>query len=206
MQKDPHAVHVYVDGSFQGHQGRRAGYAGHVEFPDGPGEEEIVFGGFKESTNNRMELAAVVAALKWIRESRPTTTRVQIFSDSRYVIDNIPRAPYWCADKGRTAYGRPIENADLWNKFLAEWTRAGVRVDFGWVKGKSSPLLRKVDASAKAAAKSGVKVDRGYRPGKVGHSLKKGGTAAQILNVPRKLRRTAAGLPSRHAGYRLAQP
>jgi hypothetical protein len=64
-----------------------------------------------------MELAAVVASPKWIRESRPTTTRVQIFSDSRYVIDNIPRAPYWCAVSGLRlgyyAYAWPMLAAEL---------------------------------------------------------------------------------------------
>jgi len=50
-----------------------------------------------------------------------------------------------------------------------------VRVDFGLVKGKSNPLLKKVDRTAKEAARSGMAVDRGYRPGKIGRPKTKGG-------------------------------
>jgi ribonuclease HI len=177
MERDPHALQIFVDGSCFMHDGRRSGYAGYVVRPDGSPEEEIVFRGFEESTNNRMELSACIAALEWIREERPLVGRVQIFSDSRYVIDNIPRAPYWQRDGWRNAQGRPIEHWELWKQFLTAWSKAGVRVHFGWMKGKADPLRKKVDQAAKQAAQSGTDIDRGYRPGKIGRAKTKGGSA-----------------------------
>src|SRR6516162_8786528 len=100
MQPDPHALQVSVDGSCLAHQGRRSGYAGIVEWPDGA-IQEIIFSGYEESTINRMELAACLAALEWVIDKRPRVHRVQIFSDSQYVIDSIPRTPYWQRDRWR---------------------------------------------------------------------------------------------------------
>jgi len=176
MQPDPHALQISVDGSCFMHDGRKSGNAGIVVRPDGS-TEEIVFRGFRESTISRMELAACIAVMEWMKEERPSVERVQVFSDSRYVIDNIPRAPYWQRDGWRNAAGRPIENWDLWKLFLTARGKAGVRVDFGWVQGKSDALRKMVDKAAKRAAQSGTEIDRGYRPGKIGRAKTKGGAA-----------------------------
>jgi ribonuclease HI len=127
-----------------------------------------------------MELAACIAAIEWVKRTRPATSRVQIFSDSRYVIDNIPRAHHWQRNDWRNAQGRHMEHSDLWRRFLAERKKAGVRVDFGWVKGKSSALLRKVDQAAKEAARTGTGVDRGYRSGKIGRPKTKGNVSTMF--------------------------
>jgi ribonuclease HI len=189
MQEDPHAIQIVVDGSSFVHGKRESGYAGFILYPDNPVEEQIVFHGFRESTINRMELAACIATLEWIRQVRPAASRVQIFSDSRYVIDNIPRAPYWQKSRWRNAQGRPVEHPDLWKEFLSLRSKTGVRVDFGLVKGKSTALLRKVDKAAKEAAQSGTAVDRGYRVEKIGRPKTKGSAstmfpaAGQVLVV-----------------------
>lgn len=180
MQPDPNAIQIFVDGSLLVHQGRRAGYTAHVLYRDNPVEEEIIFEGFQESTINRMELSAVIEVLKWVRRTRPPATRIQIFSDSRYVIDNIPRAPTWQKSKWRNAQGRPLENTDLWKNFLSARSRSGLPVHFGWVRGKSSALLKRVDASAKTAARSALAVDYGYCPGKIGRAVRKGGTTTMF--------------------------
>jgi ribonuclease HI len=65
---DPHAVQISVDGSCFPNEKRRSGYAGIVVYPDDPTEIEIAFQGFKESTINRMELAACIAAMNWVKE------------------------------------------------------------------------------------------------------------------------------------------
>jgi ribonuclease HI len=189
VQQDPHAVQIFVDGSCFVHRKREAGYAGFVLYPDDPEEQQIVFSGFRQSTIPRMELAACIAAMEWVRQARPSVSRVQVFSDSRYVVDSIPRAPYWQRNKWRNSQGRPMEHSDLWKEFLSARNKAGVRVDFGWVKGKSSALLRKVDKTAKEAARSGTGVDRGYKAGKIGRPKTKGGAstmfpaAGQVLAV-----------------------
>jgi ribonuclease HI len=179
MQPDPHALQISVDGCCLMHSGRQSGYAGILHYPDGT-TEEIVFRGFEESTNQRMELAACIAAVEWVQEHRLNVQRVQIFSDSTYVIDNLSRAPFWQKNGWRNAAGRPIEHRDLWKLFLKVRSKAGVRVDFGWVKGKSDDWRKAVDKAAKRAAQSGTDIDRGYRPGKIGRAKTKGGAATMF--------------------------
>jgi ribonuclease HI len=174
VQPDPHAVQISVDGSCLAHLGRRSGYAGIVEWPDGA-MQEIIFCGYEESTVNRMELAACIAALEWVIENRPRVHRIQIFSDSQYVIDSIPRAPYWQRDSWRNLQGRPIEHPDLWKAFLSARVKARMRVDFGKVQGKSTALLKMVDRLAKEAARTGTKTDRGLIVGKIGRAKTRGG-------------------------------
>lgn len=179
MERDPNALQVFVDGSCLAHDGRRSGYAGHVLQPDGS-IDEIVFRGFRESTINRMELSACIAALEWIREERPRVERVQIFSDSRYVIDNIPRARYWRTNGWRNLQGRPIEHRDLWKKFLSAWSKTSKLVHFGWAKGKADAVRKTVDRGAKDAAKAGTRIDPGYIVGKIGRAKTKGGSATMF--------------------------
>src|SRR5262245_50305726 len=97
MSADPHAVQISVDGSCYPNQGRKSGYAGVVLYPDDPTQHQILFQGFEESTINRMELTACIAALRWVREEQLERRydRVQIFSDSQYVVNGQRSALYW---------------------------------------------------------------------------------------------------------------
>jgi ribonuclease HI len=70
MTTDPHAVQISVDGSCYPDERRKSGYAGVVVYPDDPTEHEVVLQGFKESTINRMELSACIAAMEWVREEQ----------------------------------------------------------------------------------------------------------------------------------------
>ena len=176
MKTDPHAVQISVDGSCFPCEGRKSGYAGVVVYPDDPTEQEVVFQGFKESTINRMEISACIAAMKWVKEEGigRRYSRVQIFSDSQYVFNNQFTAPSWQKAKWRTAAGRPIDNSELWKVFLSAKSKAGIRIDICKVKNKSSPLLKRVDKLAKAAAKSNPRIDRGLVVGKIGRAKIKG--------------------------------
>ena len=177
MDADPHAVQISVDGSCFQHAGRRSGYAGIVLYPDDESEHEIIFQGFEESTNNRMELTACTAAMEWVRAQslrQRGYSRVQIFSDSQYVVDNQFAAQTWQRSGWRNAHGRPVENSDLWKSFLSAKAKAGVRVDLCKVVNKSTPLLKRVDKMAKAAAKSPSRRDRGLVVGKLGRAKIKG--------------------------------
>jgi len=190
MIADPHAVQIVVDGSCYPHEGRRSGYAGLVVYPDDPTEHEVIFQGFEESTINRMELSACIAAMEWVRaeEIGRRYSRVQIFSDSQYVVNYQFSAPFWQKAKWCTAAGRPIDNWRLWKDFLSVKGKAGVRVDISKVQNKSTPLLRRVDKLAKAAARSHPRVDRGLVVGKIGRAKIKGAAtmffaASQVLVI-----------------------
>ncbi|HEY5174761.1 MAG TPA: RNase H family protein [Terriglobales bacterium] len=181
MNADPHAVQISVDGSCYPNKGRKSGYAGVVVYPDDPTEHQVVFQGFKESTINRMEIFACIAAMEWVREEgiRRRYSRVQIFSDSQYVVNGQFSAPFWQKAKWSTAAGRPIDNWKLWKEFLSAKSKAGVRIDICKVQNKSTPLLKRVDKLAKAAAKSHPRIDRGLVVGKIGRAKIKG-TAAMF--------------------------
>jgi ribonuclease HI len=176
MSADPHAVQISVDGSCYPNEGRKSGYAGLVVYPNDPTEYEVVFQGFKESTNNRMELSACIAAMEWVKEEGigRRYSRVQIFSDSQYVVKFQFSAPFWQKAKWRTAAGRPTDNWDLWKEFLSAKFKAGIRIDISKVQNKSTPLLKRVDKLAKAAANSQPRVDRGLVVGKIGRAKIKG--------------------------------
>lgn len=176
MVADPHAVQISVDGSCFPNEKRKSGYAGIVVYPDAATEQEVVFQGFAESTINRMELAACIAAMDWVRDEGIGRLygRVQIFSDSQYVVDGQFSATYWQKDKWRNSAGRPVANDDLWKAFLSSKSKAGVRVDICKVRNKSTPLLQRVDKLAKAAAKSRPRIDRGLVVGKIGRAKIKG--------------------------------
>ncbi|SRR6266851_133186 len=172
MTADPHAVQISVDGSCYPNEGRKSGYAGVVLYPDDPTEHLVVFQGFAESTINRMELSACIAALQWVKEEGVGRRygRVQIFSDSQYVVNGQFSARFWQKAKWRTAAGRPIDNWGLWKEFMSAKSKAGVRVDVCKVQNKSTQLLRRVDKLAKAAAKSHSRIDRGLVIGKIGRA------------------------------------
>src|SRR6266849_327151 len=172
MTADPHAVQISVDGSCYPNEGRKSGYAGVGVYPDDPTEYQVVFQGFAESTINRMELSACIAAFDWIREEGIALrySRVQIFSDSQYVVNGHLSAPFWQKTKWRTAAGRPIDNWELWKEFLAAKSKARSRIDICKVRNKSTQLLKRVDKLAKAAAKSHPRIDRGLVIGKIGRA------------------------------------
>jgi ribonuclease HI len=141
-------------------------------YPDDPTEHPVAFQGFKESTINRMELSACIAAMNWVKEEGigQRYGRVQIFSDSQYVVNGQFSAPSWQKAKWRTAAGRPIDNSELWKEFLSAKSKAGIRIDICKVQNKSTPLLKRVDKLAKAAAKSHPRIDRGLVVGKIGRA------------------------------------
>jgi ribonuclease HI len=176
MQLDPHAMHIYTDGSCYRNLGRVSGCAAIVRYPDHMlrGDEQILDFGCAESTNNRMELLACIRVLRWIRENAPwpDVSRVQIITDSLYVTQNIARSRGWKRNDWRNQHNEPKENWDLWKQFISAQQKAGIRVSFEWAAGKKSPILKQIDKAAKAAAKrGGTDVDRGYKSGQVARSM-----------------------------------
>lgn len=104
--------------------------------------------------------------------------RVIVFTDSQYVYDCHRLAAAWRGNGWQNRDGRPIENVDLWRRFLAVRQGVRVRVDIRWKKGKTSPILKEVDRAAKAAGKNPRRRDFGFRSGKIARSMAPAGSAS----------------------------
>ncbi|MBT5071761.1 MAG: ribonuclease HI, partial [Porticoccaceae bacterium] len=96
------------------------------------GEEKTLFGGEQDTTNNRMELTAVIEALGALK--RPCD--VTLTSDSTYVLKGIQEwMPNWKKRGWKTASKKPVKNVDLWKKL--DVLIVEHKIDWQWVKGHS---------------------------------------------------------------------
>ena len=122
------SVEIFTDGACRGNPGP-GGWGALLRFG---AEEKELFGGEPETTNNRMELTAVIEALAALK--RPCD--VKVTSDSTYVLKGIQEwMPNWKKRGWKTASRKPVKNVDLWQKLDA---LIGVHsIDWRWVKGHS---------------------------------------------------------------------
>ncbi len=165
---DPNAVKIYTDGSAMPNPGR-GGVGVIIEFPDSFELDNIeISEGYFESTNNRMELIACITAIQWLRSngSNAKITRAIIITDSEYVYSNYSNAQYWKKDSWVNKYGKPYENKDLWDIFLKERQKISFHNEIKWERGKTRPILNRVDSLAKQGAKSPSEKDFGFQAGK----------------------------------------
>lgn len=142
-------IDIYTDGACRGNPGR-GGWGAILVYGD---VEKELSGGERETTNNRMELTAVISALSALREP----CEVTLTSDSKYVIDAITKgwAVSWRAKGWRKADKSPALNVDLWETLLDLLERH--RVTFVWVRGHNGhPYNERCDALATAYADSFV--------------------------------------------------
>ncbi len=134
---------VYTDGACRGNPGP-GGWAWAVE-----GGSPRAAGGERWTTNQRMEVTAVLEALGSLRGD------LQVVSDSTYVV-NCFRQRWWQGwrRKGwRNSQGKPVANRDLWEPLVAAVVDGGRTVEFSWVKGHSGdPMNDLVDRLATEAA------------------------------------------------------
>ena len=92
--------------------------------------EKEIFGGEPETTNNRMELMAVIRGL----EALTRTSEVRVTTDSQYVKNGITQWIHnWKRNGWKTAAKKPVKNADLWQEL--EQAAARHRVEWAWIKG-----------------------------------------------------------------------
>lgn len=119
-------VEIYTDGACRGNPGK-GGWGAVLRFN---GHEKHLFGGEKDTTNNRMELLAAIKAL----ESLKRTCKVDLTTDSQYVRKGILE---WLADwkkRGwKTASKKPVKNKDLW--ILLDQAAQRHDIQWHWVKG-----------------------------------------------------------------------
>jgi len=136
-------VEIYTDGACRGNPGP-GGWAALLSF----GEREKELAGAEEhTTNNRMELTAVIRALEALK--RPVEARV--FTDSEYVRRGITEwVTSWKARGWKTADRKPVKNQDLWEEL--DRLAAQHRIQWHWVKGHSGiPGNERVDRLANQA-------------------------------------------------------
>ncbi|MBN2161521.1 MAG: ribonuclease HI [Pontiellaceae bacterium] len=123
-------IQIYTDGACKGNPGP-GGY-GVVLLTDRHRKE--LSGGFRKTTNNRMELLACIEGLSALK--RPSV--VVLTSDSKYVVDAMAKgwSRKWCAKGWKLSPSKPAKNPDLWSRLLALCDEHDVR--FEWVKGHSA--------------------------------------------------------------------
>jgi ribonuclease HI len=112
--------------------------------------------GFQRTTNNRMELLAVIKALEMIKV---VPSEVEIYSDSKYVVDAVEKG--WLFGWEKKGFAKK-KNPDLWQRFLKIYRKHNVK--FYWVKGHAGhPLNERCDELAVQAAEgSNLQVDEGF--------------------------------------------
>lgn len=136
-------VDIYTDGACSGNPGP-GGWGALLRY--GEVEKELS-GGERDTTNNRMEMMAVIMAL----ESLKSPCRVSLYSDSKYVLDGVEKwLPNWKRSGWKTASRAPVKNAELWKR-LDEAIRRH-NISWHWVKGHAGHVENeRVDALARLA-------------------------------------------------------
>ena len=153
-------VKIFTDGAARGNPEGPGGYGAILQYVDQKGmlHEKELSGGYVKTTNNRMELMAVIAGLEAL--NRPC--RVEVISDSKYVTDafNKHLIDGWLKKNWKGASG-PVKNVDLWKRLLKAAEQH--KITFTWVKGHDGhPENERCDVLATSAADGdGLLVDPG---------------------------------------------
>lgn len=144
-------VKIYTDGAASGNPGP-GGYGTLMMYGQHRKEASE---GFRLTTNNRMELLAVIVGLEML--TRPC--QVLVVSDSKYVVDSVEKG--WVFNWQKKGF-KDKKNVDLWKRFLAIYPKH--KVNFKWIKGHAGhPENERCDALAVAASKqANLKIDEGY--------------------------------------------
>jgi ribonuclease HI len=144
-------VRIYTDGACKGNPGP-GGWGALLRW--GAHEREL-FGGEPETTNNRMELTAVIRALEALKRR----SRIEVYTDSEYVKNGITEwLPNWKRRGWKTADRKPVKNVDLWQALDALAARHDVH--WHWVRGHAGHAENE---RADALANRGVPTARGMR-------------------------------------------
>ena len=145
-------ITIYTDGSSRGNPGP-GGYGVVMIYK---GNRKEISGGFKKTTNNRMELLAVIKGLEALKQN---DIDVIIFSDSKYVVESIEKGWLWNWEKKRF---KKKSNSDLWKRLIPLYKKFNIK--FKWVKGHDGiEENERCDELANfAALNTNLEVDTGY--------------------------------------------
>ena len=148
------SVDIYTDGACKGNPGP-GGWG--VLMKSGPTEREL-FGGERLTTNNRMELMAVIQGLQALK--RPCS--VNLYVDSQYVLKGMTEwLRGWKAKGWRTSTNQPVKNVELWQALDELVNKSGHAIDWHWVRGHDGNAGNE---RADVLANRGVEVALGRRP------------------------------------------
>ena len=155
-------VNIYTDGACRGNPGP-GGYGIVLESPGYPPKE--ISAGFRKTTNNRMELLAVIEALKSLKRQDVDVT---VYSDSKYVVDAITKG--WVFSWQKKNF-KDKKNPDLWKEFLTIYPIT--KPKFVWIKGHNEhPQNERCDKLAVAAAQlENLPADQGFEAQNEGAKL-----------------------------------
>ena len=150
-------VKLYTDGAARGNPDGPGGYGAVLEYVDTNGvlHTKALSQGYVRTTNNRMELSAVIAGLEAL--NRPCV--VEIYSDSKYVVDafNQHWIDGWLKKGWKRGKNEPVKNVDLWKRLLA--AKEKHQVTFHWVKGHAGhPQNERCDELATTAADGNARI------------------------------------------------
>lgn len=143
MTENNGVVEMFTDGACRGNPGP-GGWGVVLRYK---GREKTLYGGEQHTTNNRMELMAVIRGLEAL--NRPCV--VKLTTDSRYVMDGVTKwLPAWKQRNWQTADKKPVKNIDLWQRLDKAIARH--KVDWQWVRGHTGhPENERADALANRA-------------------------------------------------------
>ena len=144
-------VSIYTDGAARGNPDGPGGYGTVLEYIDSKGllHTKELSQGYRQTTNNRMELMAVIAGL----EALNCPCIVDLYSDSKYVVDafNQHWIDGWIKKGWKRGKNEPVKNIDLWKRLLQ--AKEPHQVTFHWVKGHDGhPQNERCDTLATSAA------------------------------------------------------
>ena len=121
-------IEIFTDGACKGNPGD-GGWGAIVRID---GDEQFLWGGEKETTNNRMEMMAAIKALEFLQDSSSLT----LTTDSGYVEDGITKwLENWKRNSWKTSARKPVKNKDLWQELDKQSSRHNI--SWQWVKGHS---------------------------------------------------------------------
>lgn len=129
MTTEKQSVVIYTDGACKGNPGP-GGWGALLRAEDS--SEKELFGGELGTTNNRMEMMAVIQALEALK--RPCA--ITLYIDSQYVLKGMTEwLSGWKAKGWKTAAKQPVKNVDLWQRLDTLVNTAGHQIEWRWVKG-----------------------------------------------------------------------
>jgi ribonuclease HI len=144
-------IKIFTDGSSRGNPGP-GGYGVVMLYK---GNRKELSQGYKITTNNRMELTAVIKALEAIKKN---SIKVTIYSDSKYVVESVEKG--WIWNWGKKNFKKK-KNIDLWKQFIPLYKKFNIK--FIWVKGHAGiKENERCDELANLAQSSNLINDTGY--------------------------------------------
>ena len=156
----PSEITIYTDGAASGNPGP-GGYGTVLIYGKHRLEKSA---GYRLTTNNRMELMAVIVGLESLKIKK---SKVAIYTDSKYVADSVEKG--WVFQWESKAFKKK-KNADLWIRFLKIYREHDVRIE--WIKGHANNTENEVcDRLAVEASKGTLLDDTGYRPEEANEKL-----------------------------------